>query len=252
MGRMGTPTLISSVQRALHLLEAAADHEGGATAKRLARETGLPLGTTYHLLRTLVHEGYLHKRDDGGFVLGEALGGLHYQGQHQSELSRVRPALTALRDELDMATYLARFEDGEIRILDVADGPRAPSVHSQVGPGETGHATALGRCILRQLDEDARRDYLSRYPPFALTPRTVTPAREVLRRLSESTSHALVWDDQEYELGTGCVAVPVTAGETPGALAVSYRIGRRGHAEAAADRVRSAARTMTYTLSLTI
>lgn len=249
---MGTPTLISSVQRALHLLEAAAAHEDGASAKRLARETGLPLGTTYHLLRTLVHEGYLHKREDGGFVLGDSLGELHEQGQAQSELSRVRPALTALRDELDMATYLARFEDGEVRILDIADGPRAPRVHRLVDPANAAHASALGRCVLRQLDADTRDDYLARHPPFELTPRTVTRARDVLRGLAESAPHALVWDDQQYELGTGCVAAPVTDGDAPAALAVSYGIGRRGQAEAATGRLLWAARAMSYTLSLTI
>lgn len=249
---MGTPTLISSVQRALHLLEAAAGHEDGASAKRLARETGLPLGTTYHLLRTLVHEGYLRRRADGGFVLGDALDGLQQHGEAQSELCRIRPTLAALRDELGMATYLARYEDGDIRILDIADGPRTPRVHRLVDPADAGHAMALGRCVLRQLDEDACNDYLSRHPPFALTPRTVTRARDVLHRLTESAPHSLVWDEQEYELGTGCAAVPVTDGEAPGALAVSYQLSRHGDVEAAADRLLSAARAMSYTLSLTI
>ena len=46
----GGPTLITSVQRALRLLEAVSAHENGAPAKKLARETGLPLATAYHLL----------------------------------------------------------------------------------------------------------------------------------------------------------------------------------------------------------
>ncbi|TYC15456.1 helix-turn-helix domain-containing protein [Actinomadura syzygii] len=52
------PTLIRSVQRALSLLSAISDEPDGAPAKRLARVTGLPLATTYHLLRTLAYEGY--------------------------------------------------------------------------------------------------------------------------------------------------------------------------------------------------
>ncbi|MGW2013427.1 hypothetical protein [Streptomyces sp. NPDC001927] len=46
------PTLIGSVRRALLLLE--------IVAKRVSRTAGLPLDTTYHLLRTLVHDGYPH------------------------------------------------------------------------------------------------------------------------------------------------------------------------------------------------
>lgn len=66
-----TPTLISSVRRALVLLEVVAEH-GEITAKRLSRETRLPLPTTYHLLRTLVHDGYL-VRERGSFRLGPAV-----------------------------------------------------------------------------------------------------------------------------------------------------------------------------------
>ncbi|HXM57281.1 MAG TPA: helix-turn-helix domain-containing protein, partial [Candidatus Dormibacteraeota bacterium] len=54
-------TLISSVQRALRLLEAASRAPSGAAAKQLARSAGIPIGTTYHLLRTLHFEGYMRR-----------------------------------------------------------------------------------------------------------------------------------------------------------------------------------------------
>lgn len=246
------PTLIASVRRALQLLEATAAHENGVTAKRLARETALPLGTTYHLLRTLAHEGYLRKLDSGGFVLGAALDALRDQGTAQAQLTRLRPSLAALRDELGVATYLACYDSGEVRIVDIADGPKTPRVHGLVDLHEAAHASALGKCLLRQLDEDSRRDYLSRHPPFDLTPYTVTQSREVIRRLTGSLSQRLEWDQQEYELGTGCAALPVAYGDAPGALAVSFPINRRPAMEAAVDQLASTARTMTYALSLTM
>jgi len=115
MGERDGPTLITSVQRAFRLLEAASAHENGAPAKQLARETGLPLATAYHLLRTLVHDGYLRKLPDGGFVLGDRLQTLHTTSRGQALLSRVRPTLAALRDEFATAAYLTFYEDGEIR-----------------------------------------------------------------------------------------------------------------------------------------
>ena len=66
-------TLIGSVQRALALLRAASRAPAGAPAKQLARSVGLPMGTTYHLLRTLTYEGYLQRRTDGSYVLGEEI-----------------------------------------------------------------------------------------------------------------------------------------------------------------------------------
>jgi len=69
------PTLINSVVRALNLLDAVGAATGPVPAKRLAHAVGLPLATTYHLLRTLVHEGYLARTPDG-YVLGERVDAL--------------------------------------------------------------------------------------------------------------------------------------------------------------------------------
>ena len=78
-------TLIGSVQRAMRLLEAVADHAYGAPAKQLAREVGLALPTAYHLLRTLTHEGYL-RREKGLFFLGEAAERLSSDAARQKTL----------------------------------------------------------------------------------------------------------------------------------------------------------------------
>lgn len=46
---------------------------------------------------------------------------------------------------------------------------------SMGGFEDAGHATAPGKCVLRGLDDESRRDYLSRHPPADLTPRRVRP-----------------------------------------------------------------------------
>ncbi len=85
--------LIRSVQRALRLLEAASAHERGLPAKVLAREVGLALGTTYHLLRTLTFEGYLKRLPDGSYVLGDRVPRLLNQKRHagRAEQRAARP-----------------------------------------------------------------------------------------------------------------------------------------------------------------
>ncbi|MFO7400183.1 MAG: helix-turn-helix domain-containing protein [Actinomycetales bacterium] len=163
------PTLIASVQRALHLLDAVASGERPATAKELARAVGLPLPTTYHLLRTLVHEGYLRKLEDG-YTLGERLTALTQRGSMLTVLSRVRPIMRAVRDELRGACYLSLYSHGEIKLVDIVDSPEAPRVDLWVGVHEAAHATAFGKCILSGLDAEARRDYLSRHRLTDLTP----------------------------------------------------------------------------------
>ncbi|WP_329620339.1 helix-turn-helix domain-containing protein [Streptomyces sp. NBC_01255] len=128
-----TPTLISSVRRALVLLEAVAEH-GEITAKRLSRETRLPLPTTYHLLRTLVHDGYL-RRERGTFRLGPAVPRLAGRGPGPGPGVRLAEWLGVLRDELGAPVYYADLADGEVRVVAVAESPERRAVEEWADSG---------------------------------------------------------------------------------------------------------------------
>ncbi len=62
-----------AVQRALALLEAAAQLGSGASAKEIAALAGIPQATAYRLLNLLVADGYLVRVADlSGFTLDAA------------------------------------------------------------------------------------------------------------------------------------------------------------------------------------
>jgi DNA-binding IclR family transcriptional regulator len=173
-------------------------------------------------------------------------------GRAQALLSRVRPTLAALRDQLATAAYLTFYEDGEIRVAEIVDSPRAPRVDLWVGFKEAGHATALGKCVLRELDGEARMEYLSRHHLADLTPRTITSLPELLRRLESTPEAPAVTDLEEYSLGTVCVAVPVYSGNTLGSLGVSLPVERLSRVPDIRERLIPTARRVTRGLSLTI
>lgn len=224
-----SPTLIQSVQRALRLVEAVGASDGRAQAKELARTVGLSLSTTYHLLRTLVHEGYLRRLDDGSYVLGPAFAQVSSQNRMAAVLSRARPAMQGLRDELRNPVYLAMYVDGEIAVVEIVDSPKIPSIDLWVGIHDSAHATALGKCILGVLDDDLRQDYLARHPLHQLTRRTLTDRSALEQEIGRSA--ALARDDEEYALGVHCLAMPVVAPDFIGAVAVARRQGRAAMTE---------------------
>ncbi|MEU7582289.1 helix-turn-helix domain-containing protein [Streptomyces sp. NPDC041068] len=182
-GQDQTPTLIGSVRRAMRLLEAVSEHDNGATAKRLARAAGLPLATTYHLLRTLVHDGYL-TRDSGVYAIGESTRRLTEPSTEQRARGELADWLGRLRDELGAAVYYALYEDGEVNVVLSAAGPRTPAVEEWAEFRRTAHAHAIGQCLLAQLDDKGRRDHVSRHAVEPLTPYTVQDERALLRKLA--------------------------------------------------------------------
>jgi DNA-binding IclR family transcriptional regulator len=212
----GRPTLIQSVQRALRIIEVVAEHDGRARAKEVSRATGLPLATTYHLLRTCTHEGWLQRLDDGSYVLGHRIDVVRSQGTAARRIAHARPALEWLRDALGGAVYLAHYIDGEVVVAEIIDSARAPRIELWVGMHDAAHATALGKCILGQLSGLERDDYLARHPLHDLTPRTVVDRR----RLQLPATGEIAVDDGEYALGVCCLAATVTTGGDVGALGV--------------------------------
>ncbi|WP_300009060.1 IclR family transcriptional regulator [Pseudonocardia sp.] len=212
----GGPTLIRSVQRALRLLEVVAESDGRAHAKEIARAAGLPLATTYHLLRTCTHEGWLQRLDDGTYALGHRIDAVRLHGGAARGVARARPALEWLRDELRSAVYLARYVDGEIVVVEIVDSSKAPRIDLWVGVHDAAHATALGKSILGQLSDGDRDEYLSSHPLHDLTPRTVVDRH----RLCLPEPDELAVDDEEYALGVTCIATPVVPGDGVGAIGI--------------------------------
>ncbi|MFH8465041.1 IclR family transcriptional regulator [Streptomyces sp. NPDC017991] len=244
-------TLIGSVQRAMRLLESVARHELGAPAKQLAREAGLALPTAYHLLRTLVHEGYL-RREKGLFYLGEAAERLSRGGAQQKRRSTIADALGSWRDSIGAPVYYAVYRDGEIEVQCVADTPANPAVEEWADFRETGHAHAIGQCLLSQLNAEGRRDHLDRYPVRSVTPYTVRDDQTLIRRLESTGRMQPVIERQEYALGAVCAAIPLTLGSTAATVAISMPSHQAERLLPAARRLQSEIDTLLGTLAVSI
>ncbi|MFI7240205.1 IclR family transcriptional regulator [Streptomyces cyaneofuscatus] len=226
MGDQAGPEPTESVQRDLRLLEAAGAHPTGAPAGQLAREAGLPEAVAEGHLHDLAEDGYLDELDDGAFTLADG-GPSPGAGFGDGTWTRsIRPLLTSLRDGLSAAAYLTLYDEGEIRVLQIVDSPRAPRVDLWVGFEDAGHATALGKSVLGGLDEEARANYLSRHPLADLTSHTITRREELIRELDAFPMAPLSMDREEYRRGTTCVAVRVYSGDQVGSLGISFRSDR--------------------------
>ncbi|WP_067202500.1 IclR family transcriptional regulator [Microbacterium sp. XT11] len=212
-------TLIGSVQRALSLVDIVANSARPVPVKALATAAGLTPGTTYNLVRTLVHEGYLQNEPDG-VVLGSRFPGFAAGSDSRGVfLARVREALNTASDRTGVTAYLSRYSDGEVHLVDIVDARRSPRVELWVGVHDSAHATALGKQILAELPLEDRLDYLSRHPLGELTPHTISDRRALLTQLERGGDWML--DREEYAIGHTCIAVPVSAPGVTASLAVS-------------------------------
>lgn len=211
-------TLLGSIQRAIALVDMVANAPRPLPVKALASASGLTLGTTYNIVRTLVHEGYLTHEPDG-LVLGQRFPTLRGHDADGVFLARVRSALRDVSDEFGATAYLSRFDDGEVHVVDIVESATQPRVEFWVGLHDSAHATALGKRILADLEPEERLDYLSRHPLESLTQNTICDRRTLLRQLEYSGCTSI--DVEEYAIGSNCLAVPVRAPGVIASLAIS-------------------------------
>ncbi len=241
-------TMINSVRRALRLVDIVADAKRPVAVKSLAQQADLSLGTTYNLVRTLVQEGYLRSEADG-LLLGDRFPSLRPGEEEGVFLARVRKTLNKVMHDLDAAAYLSRYDDGEVTLIDIVDSKIHPRADLWVGMRDGAHATALGKLILAELDDESRDDYLSRHPLAELTPHTICDRRALLRQLA--SCHEIAVDNEEYAIGYTCFAVPVRGPQILASLAISLPASPRRPVDPGqiARRLRAASTRLSLELS---
>lgn len=212
-----SPTLIGSVQRALRVLEAVAGSDEPLPAKVIARQLGLALPTTYHLLRTLAHEGYVDRLSDRKWALGPRAGQLHHRPD-AGVLARSRPVIHEAALALGSTLYVARWHDGDVEMVDIVDVPGCRRIELWVGIQDAVHATALGKAILRLLDDDDRREFVHSHQLADFTRHTTTDRQ---RLLDEVETHPTALDREEYAPGVACIAAPFDFGGAPASMAIA-------------------------------
>ena len=171
---------LSSVRRALDVLEVIASSPRPIPAKAVAQQLGISLGTSYRVLHTLEDGGYVVRLGHGCFGLGGKVTSLSRLFQESLDVVRtLRPALERLAAEAEEDAYLALFRGGEIAVAEVVEGSSTLHVEGlEVGFSRVAHASALGKVLLAGCPDDTIDDYLGQQHLTALTPRTLVRRRE--------------------------------------------------------------------------
>ncbi|MYX34028.1 MULTISPECIES: IclR family transcriptional regulator C-terminal domain-containing protein [unclassified Streptomyces] len=241
---------VYAVQHALRVLETVDKHRNGVTAEQLAREIGVPIGYLGQLLAMLNRERYLNALPGGGYAVGESLVLLGSASRDLALGEKIKKILMTLRDEVGAAVYFSRYDDGEVKIVDFADGPEAPKVNEWVDFRFAAHASAVGKCLLTQLDLNGRRDHLSRHKIVRLTSKTTISEKLLLTKLESQPASTPTLDLQEYAIGTVCAAIPITVGKTVGCLALSLPVTQAHRLKGAADTLNERAAPVLLSLTL--
>lgn len=214
------------------------DAADGIDTRSLARQTGLSLDSTTRLLEWLRRQ-QLVTTSAGAHLPGPALQLLTRPGR-----PLLGHALARLRDEVGAAVYLSSYTDGDIQVWECSYSESAPPAEEWVPFSVAGHASAVGKTLLAQLDGADRMDHLARYPAVRLTERTITDPLALFENLDQGGPHGAQFSLLEYSRDAVCAAVPLGLPGQISGLALSLPVHQYPRLLTAAQRLPDLAPTL--------
>jgi DNA-binding IclR family transcriptional regulator len=228
---------VQSLDRALDLLEALAGAPELGVSE-IAAQTGLVPSTAHRLLGTLVDRGYAAQNPvSGRYLLGYKL--LELTSGLQDRMARLRttarPHLEAIQDETGETTNLCVLEGRNVVYVDSVSGTRSVRLFTDIGHAIPAHTSGAGKALLAWRDPADVAMLLGGTDLPASTPRTLTTLGELQEDLAKIRRRGYSTDNEEHELGVGCVAIPIfdSAGSPLAAISVSGPTTRILHADTA-------------------
>ena len=226
-------TITSSIQvidRMTALLDALAAEEGGASLKVLAAETGLHPSTAFRILAALGEHEFVGRDEHGLYRLGPHLLRLAAKVRVGLDLRAVaRPEMERLRDLVGETVNLTVRQGDEVVYVERVTPNRMMRVEQVVGSRAPLHVTAVGKLMLGEAGAAFVREYARRTRLPAYTVNTLADPRRLLEDIGVCTARGYALDNEEAELGVGCIGALVrdASGAVAAGLSVSAPVERR-------------------------
>ena len=201
---------VDAAAKALELLSVFSFREPRLSLADLASRTGIPRATAFRLLSTLEQSGFLDKVH-GAYQLGIkcfVLGNIVAGGLDLRETAR--PHLAALREATRETTQIAILDHWQVVYLERMLSPLSVGyMRSRAGAILPAYCTGLGKALLAFRPEAEVAAWAATQKFTALTPRTITTAKRLMKELATIRERGYGLDQEEREKGVTCIAAPI-------------------------------------------
>ena len=221
---------VPAATKALRVLRFLATQPDPVTLDRLASAVGLARSTAYHLVNTMIEEGFVvHLPEEHRYGLGLAAFEVGSGYARQEPLQRIaRRHLAGLVDAVGQSAHLAVLHGRDVLYVLEERAPGLPPLVTGVGVRLPAHLTASGRAILASLPSAEVRALYPDRGAFVDRHGTGPMSLSALRSLLAETRQRGYADELgEVTPGFASVAAPVLDhNQHPVAgIAVTYEAG---------------------------
>jgi len=214
---------IIALERMMKVLESFEGHRDVALHE-LAQRSGLVKSSVYRILFTLHRLGYLERNEKGCYSITPRFRQLAGDPREMWDLAEVAaPFMEVLLRGFEETINLGVLDQGEVSYLRVVESPHALRLTAHAGMRSPVHSTALGKCLLADLERSEVEAILKQYPLRPRTDRTIRDRAALHRELERVRTRGYAIDNEEDSKGARCIAAPIhnSSGKTVAALSIS-------------------------------
>jgi DNA-binding IclR family transcriptional regulator len=213
---------VQALDRAFAVLDLLGESETPLGLAQVASSLQLHKSTAHRFLMVLERHRMVERTTNGKFRLGLRLFDFGNRAIEQYDLrDRAQPHLRRLVAETEETAHLCIMEAARVIYIDKIEPARSVRMITRVGASNPMHCTSVGKAILAFLPEDRANEVVRRTKFERFTHRTIPNAEALRAEMEKTRRRGYAVDDEEFEEGLRCIAVPLLDAQRLPVAAVS-------------------------------
>lgn len=202
---------MSSIDKAILVLEAVCDSEEPVRFTDLVARLKLPKSTAHRLLTTLLDQGLVrYDPEEQRYSPGYRLLSLAQRTWAGMDIPRAaKDYMQRLLHEAGETVHLAVIDGHEIIYIDKLESPKTVRLYSAIGKRGPVYCTGVGKAILAYLNPERQDEIIEHTKFHRHTANTLSDARALRQALADIKVRGCALDMEEHEEGIRCVAAPI-------------------------------------------
>ena len=220
---------MSTLEKALDLLEIILHNKKEISIIDLAKSAGLSTSTTHRILSILVERGYIYQKHKGAkyslgykFLLYDQISDIEYNFVNIKQ--EATPFLEELSEETDETIVLAIFDGREPVDIMAIVPDTILKASTGIGTKSPLHCTAVGKMFLACMPDENMNKILNAYKLIPYTENTIIDIDRLKIELNKAKEEGVAYDNEEYIVGLRSAAAPIIL-DTGEVIACIYFFG---------------------------
>ena len=217
------PYKLEGLDRVVAILDLLSASDSSLKLAEICQQMNLCKSTAHRTLMALERTGLIERAPSHRYRLGLKLYDMGHRAVEQIDIrAHARPFLRKLALRVGETVHLGVLHRSRIVYIDkVEPVSRLVCISSRTGISNPVYCTSLGKAILAFMPADEAKKILVNARFTKYTANTLTSPEECLAALERIRRRGFAVDDEEMEIGTGCIGAPVYDGEGQIIAAVS-------------------------------